>query len=289
MRKKNAFTLVEMLAVLVVLGLLMVLTFPKVLEMVTKQEGEVDKAQEKMISSAVEMYLNENRNAYPAREGKSYCINLFELNNKGYLSIDTDNLDLDQKVLVEYTSDNKYTTSLSPGICDTQSQGNVLAGLSCTVDKTGYAVKKTVTIFYPLNSSENRSYCYSINGGTSWTKIDTFDSQVNEKGVKKLEFSNNAIVKAKVVLGNSCDVVEEDATCTANVSDIDTTKIGTITNYDATKIGKGYVATDGSLVSRTQYQELYDVLDFNAAGMKQPPNSRDFYLPNQEGKMIKYQ
>ena len=48
MKRKNAFTLVEMLAVIVVLGLIMIVAFPKILEMVTRQEDEVDKAKEKI-------------------------------------------------------------------------------------------------------------------------------------------------------------------------------------------------------------------------------------------------
>ncbi len=290
MKRKNAFTLVEMLAVIVVLGLIMIVAFPKILEMVTRQEDEVDKAKEKMIASAVESYLNANKNTYPAREGKNYCINLFELDNKGFLALDSEELDLDQKVLVTYTSDNKYTIDLETGSCDVQSPSNDLAGLSCAIDKQGYAIKKTVTISYPLSNGDTRSYCYSTNGGTTWTKVDKFDTQASGKGVKKLDFSNNANVIAKIVLGTSCGVAsEEDATCTATISDIDSKAIGTIVTYEANKIDKGYIATDGSLVARSKYQELYDVLDFSAAGMKQPPNSREFYLPKQEGKMIKYQ
>ena len=290
MKRKNAFTLVEMLAVIVVLGLIMIVAFPRILEMVTRQEDEVDKAKEKMIASAVESYLNANKNSYPAREGKSYCINLFEIDNKGYLALDSDEVDLDQKVLINYTTDHKYTIDLEAGSCDVQSPSNDLAGLSCTIDKQGYAIKKTVTISYPLNSSDTRSYCYSTNGGTTWIKVDKFDTQASGKGIKKLEFSSNANVMAKVVLGTNCNVAsEESATCTATVSNIDNKAIGTIVSYDANKIGKGYIATDGSLVARSQYQELYDVLDFNATGMKQPPNSREFYLPKQDGKMIKYQ
>ena len=290
MKRNNAFTLVEMLAVIVVLGLIMTVAFPKILEMVTRQEDEVDKAKEKMIASAVESYLNANKNSYPAREGKNYCINLFELDNKGYLSIDAEELNLDQKVLVTYTSDNKYTVDLEAGTCEVHSPSTDLTGLSCTIDKQGYAIKKTVTISYPLSNADTRSYCYSTNGGTTWTKIDKFDTQASGKGVKKLAFSSNANVVAKIVLGTSCNVAsEENANCTATVSDIDSKAIGTIVNYDANKIGKGYIETDGSLVTRSKYQELYDVLDFNATGMKQPPNSREFYLPNQVGKMIKYQ
>ncbi len=294
MKNKNAFTLVEMLAVIVILGLIMIVTFPKILEMVTKQEGQVDIAKEKMISSAVETYLNENRNVYPAREGKNYCVNVSDLEAGGYLSIDAEDLDLTQVVLITYETENKYSTKLISKEkveenCTSKPNDSDLAGLSCRVDKEGYAIKKIVTVSYPVNAN-TVTYCYSTNNGATWIKLEKFDEQVSGKKVKRFEFNTNATLMAKVVLGTDCTNPNlESATCTATVDNIDTTKIGTIVALEESKIGKGYLKTDGSLVAKGIYQQLYDSIDFSQNDIQQPPNGHSFYLPNIAGKMIKYQ
>lgn len=302
MKKKNAFTLVEMLAVIVILGLIMIITFPKILEMISGQEDQIDTATEKMIFSATDTYLNENSDFYPAREGKNYCIPLSDLESGGYLSIEADDLNLNQIVSIKYVTDNQYEKKLIEDTeenrvqyCTSEPNTNPLAGLKCSITPEGYAIEKTVTITYPLKTTDVLSQCYSIDNGATWTKLNTFsEGQIAGKGVHKLVFKqttdNNKMVLAKVVIGATCDNPSlESETCTAKVTGIDTTKIGTIVALEESKIGKGYLKTDGSLVSRTTYKALYESLDFSKDTIQTPSNNTTFYLPNEENKMVKYQ
>ena len=305
MKKKNAFTLVEMLAVIVILGLMMIITFPKILEMITKQEDQVDTAQEKLIFSATETYLNEKSDFYPAREGKNYCIPLSDLEREGYLSIDAEELNLNQIVSIQYVTEDKYEKKLIEDTeenrvqyCTSEPNTNPLTGLRCNIAPDGYAIEKSVTITYPLKTNDTLSYCYSIDNGSTWETVRIFnEGQISGKGVHKLVFrettDNNKSVLAKVVIGNTCNNPSlESATCTAKVTGIDKTKIGemvTITAENTHKIGKGYLKADGSLVSRTTYKALYESLDFSKNTIQTPPNNTTFYLPKEEGKMVKYQ
>ena len=51
-RNKKAFTLVELLAVIVLLGILMLLTFPKILEMTNSQSARVSNAKMTLMKTA---------------------------------------------------------------------------------------------------------------------------------------------------------------------------------------------------------------------------------------------
>jgi type IV pilus assembly protein PilA len=107
-RNKKAFTLVEMLAVIIILGILVALSFPKILEMVEKENGEISDAELQLIYTATKSYLYDNANQYPAREGKNYCITMDALVEGDYLAIDSDNVDMEKAVKVSYFSDEEY-------------------------------------------------------------------------------------------------------------------------------------------------------------------------------------
>lgn len=108
MMNKKAFTLVEMLAVIVLLGIVMALSYTKILEMVNKQNEDISEAQLELVYSAAKSYIFDNSDTYPGREGHIYCISIDTLENGNYLAIETDDLDKNKKVKISYFSDEEY-------------------------------------------------------------------------------------------------------------------------------------------------------------------------------------
>lgn len=80
----KGFTLMELLGVLVILSLLMIILVPNILEQLSNREGEVTEAQEEIIKSAAENYVDNHPNQY--KEGNTYCICFSNLQNSGILS-----------------------------------------------------------------------------------------------------------------------------------------------------------------------------------------------------------
>lgn len=59
-KSKNAFTLMELLGVIVILSLLMILLVPNVLEQLNNKKSEISEVQKQTIMTAAELYIDEN-------------------------------------------------------------------------------------------------------------------------------------------------------------------------------------------------------------------------------------
>jgi len=276
MKKNNkAFTLVELLAVIVILGIIMVISFPKILEMINREQDKMTGAKLNMLYTAAKMYLFDYGNQYPAREGNTYCISPKDLSDENYISIDIDDLDLDSVVKVSFFDEDDFQLSyvnesdcINNGVINTQ-----LAGLSCLVDKTGYSLSKKVTVSFP--ESDEFIYQYSLDEGKTWIQIKNFD----EGNKMFFNFSSSGSVLAKVLIQNSTDSV----TCSAYIDQIDPTPVGTIIAYAGDTVPNGYLLADGASISRAKYMDLYDVISTTYGT---PISSKYFYLPDLRGKLV---
>jgi prepilin-type N-terminal cleavage/methylation domain-containing protein len=83
--KNKGFTFVELLAVIIVLGIISLVAFPPIINQMRKMRDSVSAATLKVIQSAAEKYMNNNLNDYPQIEDRRYCISLQELVNGGVL------------------------------------------------------------------------------------------------------------------------------------------------------------------------------------------------------------
>jgi len=278
MRKNNkAFTLVELLAVIVILGILMLITFPKILEMINREQDKMSDAKISMLYTATKRYLFDYNNQYPAREGNTFCIRPKELNDENYLAFEADELDTSYVVKVSYFDEEEYQLSYvkdtdcsSKGVINTE-----LAGLTCMVDKTGYSISKRVTVSYP--ESDEFIYRYSLDEGKTWKDIKNFDD-----GNKMFfYFNTSGSVLAKVSFKDS--TAGEEVTCSAYVDQIDPTPIGTVIAYAGNDVPAGYLLADGASISRSKYSELYEVI---STSYGTPPSNKYFYIPDLTGKLV---
>ena len=105
--KKNGFTLMELLGVIMILAILVIIAFPPILTQIKKSKQEIKNTTKILITDAAKDYYEDNINNFEQTEGKTYCIDLSTLINQGYLNgklkdEDLDNIDPTKKVKMVY-------------------------------------------------------------------------------------------------------------------------------------------------------------------------------------------
>ena len=113
MKNNKAFTLVELMGVITVIALISVLVSPNIINQIRSSKNRVDKVTEKLIFSATDLYLDENKYRFPLNEGNAYCITLRELVYDGnlqapLLNSNGDEMDLSLSVKVAVSEDLQY-------------------------------------------------------------------------------------------------------------------------------------------------------------------------------------
>ena len=85
MKKNKGFTLVELLAVIVIIGILSVITIVSVSRLISKSKNEQLKQQKNTIAMAAENYMQSNRVFLPKAIGQTTTVKVETLKKKGYL------------------------------------------------------------------------------------------------------------------------------------------------------------------------------------------------------------
>ena len=87
MRKyKKGFTLVELLAVIAVLGTLAIIAFPIVTKQITNSKENSYKTQVNIIVNAAKRWAFDNDNLLPYTDGSSKTVSLTRIQQDGYLT-----------------------------------------------------------------------------------------------------------------------------------------------------------------------------------------------------------
>lgn len=85
MKDNKGFTLAEVLGVIIILGLLIVVSFPPLLNQLKKSQKTLNDATLKIIGTAAEQYIDEHATEYPIVDTNVYCIGLNTLVTGGYI------------------------------------------------------------------------------------------------------------------------------------------------------------------------------------------------------------
>lgn len=112
---KKAFTLIELLSVIIILGIILTLTIPTVLGIINKSKDNAYNSQIENIINAAKFYISDEKDEISDLEniGDVYYVTLTELNNNGYLEIPIINPKTDAafEVANSYVKVRKTTTN----------------------------------------------------------------------------------------------------------------------------------------------------------------------------------
>ncbi len=125
-KSKNGFTLVELLAVIVILGILAGLSIVAVMRFIDRAREEQLASQEKVLTIAAKHYLQENRGLLPKNIGDTTRITAEVLLNNNYLTQDIQNAKKESCMTTSYVdtkkeSQTKYTYEAH--ICEENNNG----------------------------------------------------------------------------------------------------------------------------------------------------------------------
>ncbi len=96
--KRQGFTLMEILGAIIIMGLLLLLTFPSIIGRIKKATIDIDKATKELILSSSIIYLEKNKNDFPLTKGDVYCLSLETLINSGELMDNLINVKTGEKI-----------------------------------------------------------------------------------------------------------------------------------------------------------------------------------------------
>ena len=86
--KNKGFTLIEMIAVVILISLIALISLPTLTNQLVDKKGEVSEATLEIINNAAELYMTNKQTEYPKgiiNKGASYCISLDTLVSTGNL------------------------------------------------------------------------------------------------------------------------------------------------------------------------------------------------------------
>lgn len=197
---KKGFTLAEILGVMVIIGLLLIIIGPQIIIRIRNNKEKAEEVGNKLVYNAAEQLIEEESEKY--LKGKSYCIKISELVDKGKLASPVVNIATGEKIedktvlakksITGYTSYDIYESSDCEKISDIvpiEFQYN---------QKLGANGKETeVTIIYP--SQKVDKYTHTNEAGSivnDTNKITATNKQVTEK------FTKNGEITVELTYGN---------------------------------------------------------------------------------------
>ena len=83
--KKRGFTLVELLAVLVLIAAISLIVFPSIINYVNSSKGDINEVTEKLIIDSAKLYVDNNKTLFPEVLNTSKCFTLQDLIDSEYL------------------------------------------------------------------------------------------------------------------------------------------------------------------------------------------------------------
>lgn len=87
MNSKKGFTLVELLAVMIIISALSIIIIPSIINYINQNKNEISEASKSVIYAGAKLYLDDNTSLYPKIEDNDYCIKLKQLTDGGYLDV----------------------------------------------------------------------------------------------------------------------------------------------------------------------------------------------------------
>lgn len=172
---KKGFTLAELLGVIVVIGLLLLIIIPLVINGVSSREDEVEGLQNDIIFDATDEFLDSDSIKYPNVSGNVYCVSIGQLLETGKLVdpvkkiVEEGNYGDDDVVEIKITNNGVRNYKLvSSGECKAQSTDDIM--ITVSPDNSQWSQEKKVVITYPTLDSGVKNQ-YTRDDGNTWVSV----------------------------------------------------------------------------------------------------------------------
>ena len=185
---KKGFTLVELLAVIVILSIILVIAVPSVNRYIKQSKEKAYKVQISELLDAVESYANMNNEILPENDDEVIKITLGQLKIEGIVKNDTknpynDKFFDDALTFIIKKKGNRYTYEIDEDTIKVRETTNN----SPSIKLTGNTV-----VYYSINSSyqEEGSSAYDYNGKViSDVNVDSSSLDMSVKGVYYIKYT----------------------------------------------------------------------------------------------------
>jgi len=169
--KKNGFTLVEVLGVIFLIGLLLVLAFPPIVNQLKRSTEDIDKATKELIYNSTDFYLEKNQQNYPLNNDSVFCVSLKTLVDTGELSNDLTSISTGKKIDLTKVVKVNYESNTN---------------IDYKIVNQNECVEKITKPFYVDKTGANRPTLSPgmipvIWDATKWVKADTYDKWYDYK------------------------------------------------------------------------------------------------------------
>lgn len=109
---KKGFTLVELLAVIVLLSLLTIISYPLFLNQFEDKQEEIDDYKLDLIYSAAKGYVKQNSNDFPYQVGNIACLYVSDLTDQNLIQVEMPETVKNKIVKLVMTGNNAYNITL---------------------------------------------------------------------------------------------------------------------------------------------------------------------------------
>ena len=184
---KKGFTLVEVIAVVVILGLISLLAIPPVLNSITKTKGKISEAGKKLVEDASQLYVSQNSYKYGLYDGNTYCLTIGDLSKNNFLPNTvydpvTNNEISSDKAIEVTVSQNNYHFEMKDN-CEQKLLYGPLIMLLLNQHQEGATTglvkdESNPNLYYYKGTNEEVANNHLWYGGHHWRVIE-FDTEAN--------------------------------------------------------------------------------------------------------------
>lgn len=192
--REIGFTLAELLGVIVIIGILLVLIVPTVINRLNSSKDEASDTGDNIIYNATDQYIREHPSDYPPGKAGRYCIAIKNLIDDGKLTkpvidVSTGEDVSDKSVMVTIYSAGTSDYEIRDGDDCKALSSLPLIDFEVTPKGSSWVPKRIAKIIWPAIDGEYRAR-YRVDNG-EWQYVDSIDSK--KGGTKELVFDKSAV------------------------------------------------------------------------------------------------
>ena len=212
--KQKAFTLAELLAIIVIISILLLLIVPGIINRISNSRNEATETENQIIYDAADQYIREKPSEYPPGKSGRYCIPIQSLVDDGKLvapvaDVNTGKDITNLSVMVTIYSTGNTDHELKEGEECEEIAALPMIDFKVEPNGSSWVKQRKVTIIYP-SIEGNYEASHRIDNG-SWIR----DSSADNGGNIELIFTKigqlEARLKSKNIITSKIDIVNVDS------------------------------------------------------------------------------